>query len=671
VYVQVIQQYSQPIDAERKILENEKMRTSLSTLVLMLSLITTIALSGSLVSASSASTRSSSGPTLNPLSIPKYVSQLVVPPVFTPTLEVDPTTGAVVQEDYTVNMVQFSQQILPAGFPTTTVWGYGGMAYDPLTGQQLGYVEHSPGPSFEAIEGVPAQVTWVNNITSPEMFAVDPTIHWANPNDMTATQPYVPFPPGYAQAQSPVPLVTHLHGGEVQSTSDGGPNAWFTANGVHGPAYNTYIPTAPNAAVDYYPNQQPATTLWYHDHALGETRLNVMSGLAGYYLLRDPNDPIAPLLPSGQYEIPLAIQDRSFNQDGSLWFTSVGDNPSVHPYWYPEFFGNTIMVNGVVWPNLNVTPHEYRFRVLDGSNARFYSLTFTYQLGGNDVLIPFTQIGTDGGYLASPVPMTSLLIAPGQRADILVDFSSLPAGTHVIMRNTAKAPFPTGRPPDPNTVGQIMQFTVGSGTPVHPAPLPAILNHIPVLTPDSPARTLALYEIESPSTGQPLMVTLNGQMWDAPVSETPRVGSTEDWMLVDLTMDAHPIHLHLVQFQVVSRQSINVAKYTADWLALNGQPPFNHPTITLPIDKYLQGQPMPPMANENGWKDTVIAYPGQVTTIVVRFAPLTAPTTGPGAPHPGVNLYPFDPTVGPGYVWHCHILDHEDNEMMRPYIVTW
>jgi spore coat protein A, manganese oxidase len=166
-------------------------------------------------------------------------------------------------------------------------------------------------------------------------------------------------------------------------------------------------------------------------------------------------------------------------------------------------------------------------------------------------------------------------------------------------------------------------------------------------------------------------VTLQGQRFDSPVSETPRVGSTEQWMFVDTTMDAHPIHLHLVQFQVVSRQAFNVAKYTADWLALNGQPPFNHPTITLPIDKYLQGRPMPPMPNENGWKDTVIAYPGQVTTIVVRFAPLTSPTTGPGVPSPGVNLYPFDPTVGPGYVWHCHIIDHEDNEMMRPYTVTW
>jgi spore coat protein A len=645
------------------------MKSSLATLILMLSLVSTIALSGSLVSASS--TTSSSGPTLDPLSIPKYVSQLVVPPAFTPTLKVDPTNSAV-QQDYTVSMVQFSQQMLPQGFPSTHVWGYGGMVYDPLTGQQLGFVEHSPGPTFETTTNVPVQVTWVNQITGPSMFAVDPTIMWANPNNMaTITQPFNQFPPGYAQAQSPVPLVPHLHGGEDQSTSDGGPLAWFTATGIHGADYNTNIPTTPNAAVDYYPNRQPATTLWYHDHAMGMTRLNVMSGLAGYYLIRDPNDHIAPLLPSGQYEVPLAIQDRSFNQDGSLWFTSTGDNPTVHPYWDPEFFGNTVMVNGVVWPNLNVQPHQYRFRVLDGSNARFYDLTLTAQIHGKTVLIPFTQIGTDGGYLASPVPMTSLLIAPGQRADILVDFSSLPAGTQVIMRNTAKAPFPTGTPPDPNTVGQIMQFTLGIGTLVHPTALPSVINDIPVLIPDSPARTLILYEIESPTTGDPLMVTLQGQRFDSPVSETPRVGSTEQWMFVDLTMDAHPMHLHLVQFQVVSRQSINVAKYTADWLALNGQPPFNHPTITLPVDKYLQGQPMPAMPNENGWKDTVTAYPGMVTAIAVRFAPLTSPTTGPGTPSPGVNLYPFDPTIGPGYVWHCHIIDHEDNEMMRPYMVTW
>ncbi len=610
------------------------------------------------------------GPTLDPHTMPKYVSQLIVPPVYTPTLVVDPITGAVVQQDYTVDMVQFSQQILPAGFPATTVWGYAGMAYDPLTGQQPGYIEHSPAATFETVRGVPVQVTWVNRITGPSMFPVDPTIMWANPNNMaTVTQPFTPFPPGYAQAQSPVPLVPHLHGAEDQSTSDGGPQAWFTTDGIHGPDYNTYVPTAANSAVDYYPNGQPATTLWYHDHTLGMTRLNVMAGLAGFYMIRDPNDPIAPLLPSGQYEVPLAIQDRSFNLDGSMWFPSVGDNPDVHPYWQPEFFGNAIMVNGVVWPNLNVQPHQYRFRVLDGSNARFYTLTLTYQKGGRDVLVPFTQIGTEGGYLRTSASMTSLLIAPGQRADILVDFSNIPAGTHIIMKNTGKAPFPAGSPPDGTTVGQIMQFTVGGGTPVHPTPLPSVLNNIPVLTPDSPARTLVLYEVAS-SIDEPLMVTLQGQTFDAPVSETPRVGSTEDWLIVDITGDAHPIHLHLVQFQVVSRQSLNTAKYMADWIALNGEPPLDHPTVTLPVDNYLQGKPMAPMPNENGWKDTVIVYPGQVTVIRVRFAPLTSPSTGPGAPSPGVNQYSFDPTVGPGYVWHCHIVDHEDNEMMRPYIVT-
>lgn len=612
----------------------------------------------------------SSGPTLNPLTIPKYASQLVIPPVYTPTNVINSQTGAVVQQDYTVDMVQFSQQILPAGFPMTPVWGYAGMAYDPLTGQQLGYIEHSPAATFETVRGVPVQVTWVNKITGPSMFPVDPTIMWANPNNMPSpSQPFTSFPPGYNQAQSPVPLVPHLHGGEDQSTFDGGPLAWFTYNGIHGPEYNSYTPTSSNAAVYYYPNQQPATTLWYHDHALGMTRLNVMAGLAGFYMIRDPNDPLASQLPSGQYEVPLAIQDRSFNVDGSLWFPSDGNNPDVHPYWVPEFFGNTIMVNGVVWPNLNVQPHQYRFRVLDGSNARFYTLTLQYQVGKNQVLLPFTQIGTEGGYLRAPATMTSLLIAPGQRADILVDFSNLPAGTQVIMRNTAKAPFPAGSAADPRTVGQIMRFMVGTGTPVHPSPLPSTLNNIPVLTPDSPARTLVLYEVAS-AIDEPLMVTLQGQRFDSPVSETPRVGSTEDWMIVDITGDAHPIHLHLVQFQVISRQGLNTAKYTSDWIALNGEPPLDHSTITLPVASYLQGNPKPALPNENGWKDTVTVYPGQVTIIRVRFAPLTSPATGTGAPSPGVNLYSFDPTVGPGYVWHCHIVDHEDNEMMRPYTVT-
>jgi len=616
-------------------------------------------------------------PTLDPLTIPKYVNQLVIPPVYVPTNITD-KKGNLIRQDFTVDVTQFYQQILPTadalgnptGFPMTKVWGYGGMAKDAVTEAPLGYVRHSPAATFEAIRGVPIKVKWVNNLGTkkyplPHMFPVDPTLHWANPNNMMMPMPpFEPYPPGYPEAQTPVPIVTHLHGGEVPSAFDGGPDEWFTPNGIQGPGYSTYERTDRNAAVYYYPNKQLPTTLWYHDHALGITRINVMSGLAGFYLLREYDttiDSIAPLLPKGKYEIPLAIQDRSFNTDGSMWVATAGVNPDIHPYWDPEFFGNTIMVNGRVWPNLYVEPRQYRFRVLDGSNARFYNLFFVDQT--TMMNLPFTQIGSDGGYLPMPATLTALTIAPSERADILVDFSGLALGTKIILRNNAKAPFPGGAAADPQTVGQIMQFTVVSGSTTPPAALPTTLNTIPMLIPDARSRTLTLIEVMA-ALG-PKMVLLDGQEWSAQISEMPQVGSTEDWYIINPTEDAHPIHLHLVQFQAISRQKFNVGNYLADWMALNGMPPFMGPTQNVLLANYLVGAPKPPEPNEMGWKDTNIMYPGEVTTIRVRFAPQNAVGAAPG-----VNLYPFNPTVGPGYVWHCHILEHEDNEMMRPYKVT-
>jgi FtsP/CotA-like multicopper oxidase with cupredoxin domain len=627
-------------------------------------------------------------PTLDPSTIPKFVNQLVIPPVYVPTYSLDRRvrgqTGKIVQ-NYKVDMSEFYEQILPTvdengsptGFAQTKVWGYGGNVKDAVTGKFLGYVQNSPGPTFEAIKGIPVRVTWHNNITTPTMFAVDPTIHWANPNSMPmppspVTAPL--FPPGYFDAQSPAALVTHLHGGEVQSYSDGGPEAWWTASGTHGPAYNTVVPASSDSAVYYYPNQQLPTTLWYHDHALGLTRINVMSGLAGFYLLRDLIDPIGRLLPSGKYEVPLAIQDRSFNLDGSLWFPSQGQNPDIHPYWYPEFFGDTIMVNGKVWPNLNVDRGQYRFRLLDGSNARFYNLTFTVQ-STNPTALPFIQIGSDGGYIKSPVTLTSLLISPGERADVLVDFSSLAPGTKVVITNDAPAPYSGGDIPDPETAGQIMQFTVESTNGRRPAWLPKTLNptlNTPLPNTAGTKRILPLVEIEGENG--PLMVTLNGQSYDGVLTETPRVGSTEDWYIVNLTPDWHPIHLHLTQFQLVKRIPFDADAYKDAWNATNGFQSLPFPTGYEPIEVdpllYRTGPDVPLTANEMAWKDTVQAPNGTITVLRIRFAPQSSPITGRGSPTPGVNQYPFDPTIGPGYVWHCHIVDHEDNEMMRPYKVV-
>jgi FtsP/CotA-like multicopper oxidase with cupredoxin domain len=207
-----------------------------------------------------------------------------------------------------------------------------------------------------------------------------------------------------------------------------------------------------------------------------------------------------------------------------------------------------------------------------------------------------------------------------------------------------------------------MQFIVQNQRAVPPPPLPETLNVLPPLKCVDKKRTLTLFVVGN--TMSPTELLQDGQMWDAPVSELPLVGSTEEWQFVNLTNGAHPMHVHLIQFRLVSRQDFLVKQYTNDWLALNGQPPFDHPTEALPVEPYLLDGLICPPAHEDGWKDTIQAYPGQVTTIRMRFAPQDAQCV-----EPGENLFPFDPAEEPGYVWHCHILDHEDNEMMRPYHV--
>jgi len=628
---------------------------------------------------------------LDPLSIPQFVNQLTgPPPVYVPDTN----------ENYSVSMVAFDQQILPEMiFPggagaenrTTRVWGYNGTAKDAVTGTLLGYVANSPGPSFNVSKGTPIWVNWTNLITEPQPFAVDPTLHWANPNNLP--HPYPPpfpaFPPGDPGAQSPVPLVTHLHGGEVPPESDGGPDAWWTSSGIQGPGYSTAVPTSSDSAVYYYPNINPASTLWYHDHALGITRLNVMSGLAGFYIVNDPADAVAPLLPTGKYDMPLVFQDRSFFTDGSFNFPSLGVQPQKHPYWVPEFFGDTIMVNGLVWPNMNVDQGAYRFRLLDGSNARFYTISFVVNPGPTETILPFTQIASDGGYLTAPVPMmTQLTFAPGERAEILVDFTGLAAGTKILLRNTANENFPFGLPVNPATVGKLMQFTVtadtGTPAPNLPAPLNPTLPTFPTLGTPRIYRMLTLVEKLDPVTGVPVELLLDGQPWAALIgpTEIATVGDTEEWIVFNPTADSHPIHLHLVQFQLISRQAFNAKVYYKDWLKINGGTlPLIAPTKNIMYlhQKYQVQPPVVAPPEEQGWKDTIMMHPNEITRIRVRYAPVEEPVpqVPPTLPN---NTYPFDPTAphgtgsdpqqpGPvvyGYVWHCHIIDHEDNEMMRP-----
>jgi FtsP/CotA-like multicopper oxidase with cupredoxin domain len=634
-------------------------------------------------------------------SIPKYMDPL---PSFVGA-RVDGTAPV------TVSVEEISQQVLPAGFPATTVWGYRVGPRPP----------HYPGFTIEAMRGTPTTVTYENNLpllpALESSITVDQTIHWANPlglamDDPQRSQPY----------QGPPPIATHLHGGEVPSAVDGGPDSWFTpGSALVGPGYTGTVYT--------YPNTQEAAALWFHDHVLGETRLNVYRGLAAFYLLRDANTmdtgvPTPGGLPAGNYELEIVIQDRQFDTNGQLLFpdgypaglNGGPPNPSVHPFWIPEFFGDAIVVNGKTWPYLNVEPRRYRFRFLNGCNARFLEL----DLGLHDSAHALWQIGTDGGLLNAPVRLKkSLFLAPAERADIIVDFAQF-FGRTLTLRNHAKAPYPSGAPPDPQSNGQIMQFRVVNAlsspdlsyNPVNGGPLRSspIVILDPVVTGRTPdqKRQLTLVEVEGP--GGPLEPLVNNTEWggiedgSVPptpvpgsvydghanyVTERPRVGSTELWEIINLTGDAHPIHLHLVQFQILNRQAFNAHRYRRlyDSLFPGGAfgeeiyeagefipgygPPRNYlePNAAAAlggnpdVTPYLQGPVTEPDPEELGWKDTFKMYPGQVTRVVVRWAPQDVPADGVNA---GTNLYAFDPTTGPGYVWHCHIIDHEDNEMMRP-----
>ena len=522
-----------------------------------------------------------------------------------------------------------------------------------------------PGPTFEAVRDQRFFVHYINQLDGDLMFPNDPTIMGANVNDAPIpTAPFKHFPPGYKDFQSPIPTVAHLHGGVTPSASDGFPESWFTINeGKKGPAFTS-------STFEYY-NAQLATTLWYHDHTLGMTRLLVAAGLEGTYLLREKNDPIAKLLPSGKYEMPLMISDRAFNSDGSVHFTQVGDNPDIHPYWDPEYFGDTILVNGSTWPNMKVERHQYRFRIVNGSNARFYNLKLSNGMS-------FIQIGGDGSYLPAPATLTEALIAPAERADILIDFSNLAPGTKIILQNTANQPFPSGDPNDPNTTGQVMQFEVLNTPAVHPQALPSTLITIPTFVETEGIGNPKLFTLneQESDVGEPVAVLIDGQHFDADITETPNVGTTEAWYFQNLTEDAHPIHVHLVEFLLEDRQNIDVDRFKAYWESLNGSTlPLNHPTVRANVEDavfdpatgtthdFLTGPSQPPSPRESGWKDTFVVPPGTVTRVLLRFAPQYSNQTDLA---PGRNPFPFDPTAGPGYVWHCHILDHEDNDMMRP-----
>lgn len=608
---------------------------------------------------------------LDPLTIPQFKSPLLIPTAMPKSPCSDPNI-----DYYEIAMRQFNQQILPPCMPKTTVWGYGSVTAPNA-------VFNAPSLTIEAQVNRPVRIKWINDLIDangnylPPLLPIDQTLHWANPAGGIAGRDMA----GTSQASyvGPVPIVTHVHGAHVYQESDGYPEAWYlpaaknipTGYATVGTYFDIYKATAqssklwqPGSVVFDYPNDQSASTIWYHDHALGLTRTNVYSGPAGFYLLRggptdqvfaDPARTTPAVLPSTApggtaYEIPIAIQDRTFNTDGSLFYPDsrsyfdgftgpyVPDPSSdIAPIWNPEFFGNTIIANGKTWPYQIVEQKQYRIRFLNGCQSR----TLILKLSDGS---SFWQIGSDGGFLTEPVQLTQLLLGPAERADVIIDFSTIPVGTSVIIQNIGPdGPFQGGVSgvdfPAANaaTTGKVMEFRVVTAngvdlsTPVSKLVLPVVTQ----LGTSDNVRKVSLNEevsVKLPGIGPKAAVlgivttddmgVLSGvpQMWMSPITENVTLGDTETWEIYNFTMDAHPIHLHLVTFKVVERQV---------WDPMTG----TYGPIT-------QAQPW-----ETGYKDTVLAYPGQITRIKAKF------------------------NRAGRYVWHCHILEHEDNEMMRPYQV--
>jgi FtsP/CotA-like multicopper oxidase with cupredoxin domain len=638
------------------------------------------------------------GGTLDPLAVPKYQTPILVPPVM-------PKAGTIKQrrgknaDYYEISMEQFAQQILPAGFPPTTVWGYGAVRSESPNGLLL---HNAPSLTIEAQANVPVRVKWINELVDangnylPHLLPVDPTLHWANPpggvrgRDSRPTFTATPGP-----YTGPVPIVTHVHGAVgVGDESDGYAEAWYLPKAKNIPGgyarrgtwYDYFRSKAaqrygaswgPGFATFQYPNDNRASTIWYHDHALGMTRLNVYAGPAGFYIVRggpdgdeavtDSRDGTRAVLPGPApaaedpfppdktyYEIPIAIQDRSFNSDGSLFYPDTRaffdeyagpfiPETDLSPIWNPEFFGNMMMVNGNTWPFQTVEQRRYRFRFLNGCQSRFLILDFN-QIPG----VEAWMIGNEGGFLAAPVNITSdhgnrLLMGLAERADVIVDFTNVPLGQHILANIGPDEPFGGGDPgydfemADPDSTGQIMAFDVVPALGPDPTTPPMYLRLPAVMPFPAPVTTrpLALIEMMSMVHDGPAEALLGHvdedgmpmhQMWMDPVTENPGVGDTEVWEFYNFTADAHPMHVHEVVFEVVDRQALVT----------------NEEGETEPPVRFAE-DPRPPEAWESGLKDTVIAYPGEVTRIKAKF-------DTPGQ-----------------FVWHCHIVEHEDNEMMRPY----
>ena len=651
---------------------------------------------------------------LDPTLVPKYQDFLIIPPVMPSVsrkadLPQSQQVTTAWDSKYEIAVKQFDQQILPPPLPKTTVWSYGNLL-GPEPGQP-GSTFNYPAFTVEVRRDEISRVVWTNGLVDasggylPHLLPVDRTLHWANPEllkcmeggyhtDCTpdTNDPYNAEILGQPYF-GPVPMVTHVHGAHVEPHSDGYPEAWWLPAASNIPAdydrigsnYDSQEHTLPGKAVFEYDNSQPATTLWYHDHALGMTRVNVYAGPAGFWIVRDaiedalnlpgpapkpgdplwvPTDPINDAPP--YWEIPIAIQDRSFRADGSLYYPGsrfefdgfpgpyIPDAESdLHPIWNPEAFFNTMVVNGRTWPVQAVEPDMYRFRFLNGCNSRFLILKLVTATDINnpntwvDLQGGFTQIGAEQGFLPHPVVLDQLLMGPAERADVIVNFADFAPGTRIYLVNVGPdEPFGGGTPgidfltANPVTTGQVMMFNVVEDNlnqgENFTLPVSVTTESVPAHT---TTRRVSLNEMEASIFASPREAILGTydageptpKNWVDTITETPRLGDTELWEIYNFTADAHPIHLHLVGFQVVNRQPLT--NLDVDGIAVAPAFPDN------------RVEPRGPEPWETGLKDTVIAYPGEVTRIKATFDKAGL------------------------YVWHCHIVEHEDNEMMRPMYV--
>ena len=498
---------------------------------------------------------------LNTRALARFVDPLPIPAVAKPLGRRSvPAEQKLQASIHRIVMRQFQAKI-HRGMPPTTLWGYNGSC---------------PGPTIEARQGEPLLVEWVNELPRQHLFPVDHSLH------------------GAEAGKPEVRTAVHLHGGRTPPDSDGYPEDWFVSG---------------QSCICHYPNQQGAAGLFYHDHAMGITRLNAVAGLTGSYFIRDQFED-ALNLPSGEHEIPLVLFDRSFLPDGQLYYP-VSGRPGAP--WVSEYYGSAILANAKIFPYHNVEARKYRLRLLNASNGSFYRLSFSRDMSVSSEGLVFYQIGTEQGFLSAPAESNLLILGPGERADLVVDFGHH-AGSEVFLRTD---------------VAMVMQFRVSESRTSDSSSVPAKLRAVTRISESTAIvnRQLTLADYQN-RLGRSSVMLLNGAHWATPVTETPKLNSTEIWSLINLTDDSHPIHLHMVRFQLLDRRRFDLSVYQ-----LTGKIVFTDPAESL-------------SANDLGWKDTVRVDPMTVTRIIVKFEGYAGK-----------------------YVWHCHLLEHEDNEMMRPYVI--